>query len=88
MNEEEIYDKAMQKWSFQSQMLVCMEECGELIQALSHDVRQKTEESNEAVCEELADVEIMLAQMRRVYGNKNVDAHKARKLARLEELVK
>ncbi len=58
-----------------------IEECGELICALSHHLRGRI--SN--VTEELADVEIMCQQLRLLIGDDAVDRAKAQKLDRLRE---
>lgn len=52
-----------------AQTVVCMEECAELIQAVSKTVRQP--EDDEAIvhlAEEMADVTICLAMLQEIYG--------------------
>jgi len=48
------------------QAVVCMEECAELIQAISKKLRG--EESNENLAEEIADVTICLDMLRQIFG--------------------
>ncbi|MBO5172070.1 MAG: hypothetical protein J6B83_03335 [Bacteroidaceae bacterium] len=60
---------ALEHYGVYHQMAKCMEECGELIQALARKLGG--EETIENVVEELADVEIMLMQMRIVFGRQN-----------------
>ena len=56
----EVFEKAINTFGETPQKIVAMEEMGELIQAISKDLRGK--EHN--VEEEIADVEIMLQQMK------------------------
>jgi NTP pyrophosphatase (non-canonical NTP hydrolase) len=73
---------ALEHYGVQHQIVKCMEECGELIQALARNMCG--EHYAENVAEELADVEIMLMQMRIAFGRHKVDRIKAQKLARLK----
>jgi NTP pyrophosphatase (non-canonical NTP hydrolase) len=77
----ELYQKALNKWGSRSQMLQTMEECAELIQALSHWMRNRN--TLMELAEEVADAEIMCEQMRLVLGGAAVDAAKEDKLQRL-----
>ena len=73
---------ALEHYGVHSQIVKCMEECGELIQALAR--KMCGEENIENVVEELADVEIMLMQMRAVFGRHEVHRMMVQKLARLK----
>ena len=73
---------ALEHYGVHSQIVKCMEECGELIQALAR--KMCGEENIENVVEELADVEIMLMQMRAVFGRQDAHRMMAQKLARLK----
>lgn len=78
-------EAVLEHYGVQNQMVKCMEECGELIQALARNLSGEHNEEN--VAEELADVEIMIAQMRLIFGGSvgyDVDRIKAQKLARLK----
>lgn len=73
---------ALEHYGPHHQIVKCMEECGELIRALA---RHLCEENNrENVVEELADVDIMLAQMRYVFGQQDTARARVQKLARLK----
>jgi phosphoribosyl-ATP pyrophosphohydrolase len=61
------------------------EEAAELIIALKNYKRNRGTEDD--VCEEVADMEIMCAQMRLMFGSSRVDAIKAHKLDRLHKRV-
>lgn len=78
-----ICKKAINNWGVAIQQVVAMEEMGELIQAISKAVRGK--QNN--VEEEIADVEIMLMQLRLIFNNQKVEEIKQAKLKRLKELV-
>jgi NTP pyrophosphatase (non-canonical NTP hydrolase) len=65
-----ILKKAIEKYGTHNQMLKCIEECGELSRAISRILIElssgdgfTTEESQENLYEELADVSIMIEQM-------------------------
>lgn len=58
---------AVMKWGVELQKDMMQEECAELIQAIFHEKRGKCDAST--VKGELADVEIMLNQMRIIYGD-------------------
>ena len=81
-HENAICNTALEYYGVHHQIVKCMEECGELIQALAK--KMCGEENIENVVEELADVEIMLMQMRAVFGRQVAHRMMAQKLARLK----
>ena len=84
MNKEErieLYRKAIGNYGEAAQQIVAMEECSELIQAISKKLRGR--ETN--IEEEIADVEIMLEQLKLMCNEKLVDDIKKSKLKRLEQ---
>jgi len=77
-----IYKEALQIFGHAAQIEKAVEECGELIVEL-----QRYKQARKCdVQSEIADVEIMCAQMRIVFPG--VPAKKAEKLARLQALIK
>ena len=82
IHEDAICHTALEHYGTYHQIVKCMEECGELIQALARHLGGEHNEEN--VVEELADVEIMLMQMRAVFGRHEVHRVMAQKLARLK----
>lgn len=86
MSEDEaiiICDKAINTYGQAIQKVVAMEEMGELIQAISKDIRDLPHN----VEEEIADVEIMLTQLKIMYDFGLVNKIKEQKLKRLKENV-
>lgn len=81
-HENAICNTALEHYGVHSQIVKCMEECGELIQALARKLSGEHNEEN--VAEELADVEIMLMQMKMAFGRQKVYRVRAQKLARLK----
>lgn len=80
-----IITDALETFGTERQMMKCIEECGELITAL-----EKYREgcaTIEDVWDELADVGIMLRQMRRVFGQAGVERRTAQKMERLARLI-
>lgn len=86
MSEEDIYKKAFAKWGIDTQVIMAMGECGELIAELNAFFNQG-KSSRAAVIDEIADVEIMCAQLRQVFSDEEVDARKQYKLERLEGIL-
>lgn len=83
---DDIYEKAVIKFGKTPQLIMAMEEMSELIQALSKDIRGKHNENN--ISEEIADVEIMLAQLKIIYQNDaEVEKWKTDKLFRLQARI-
>ena len=78
-----IYEKAINFYGKIAQIIVSIEEFGELIQALTKHLRGFDNAEN--IAEEIADVEIMLEQLKIIYNNESiVGEYKAAKLQRLE----
>lgn len=88
----EIYREAVKQWGVDAQLNMVVEELGELIVVLQHSRRlekwEKVADNNE-VAEEIADVELMLAQLKFILSIDNLalDYIKERKLSRLKELL-
>lgn len=84
MKTRDIYTTAVKKCGKEHQLVLCMEEMAELTKELSKNMRGFKNTTN--ISEEMADVEIMLEQLRIIYGNRSeVDTIKAEKLLRLSE---
>lgn len=83
VNEHLIYDAALARWGYDKQVLKTIEECGELAGALSRFLSQG--QNVRQVCEEAADVEIMLGQLRFNGLGSMVEDEKNRKLLRLSQ---
>lgn len=84
MNREDrkkLYRKAIGNYGEAAQQIVAMEECSELIQAISKKLRGR--ETN--VEEEIADVEIMLEQLKLMCNESLVEEIKESKLQRLKQ---
>ena len=82
MKTGDLYAAAAKKYGKLSQLIMCMEEMAELTKELSKSIRGA--DNSAAIAEEMADVEIMLEQLRLIYRNRSeVDTVKADKLRRL-----
>lgn len=85
MNKEQqrdLYRTALQKYGVMPQVLMVVEECGELLSALSKYNRSRIEAFD--VITELADVCIMVEQMAELLGYDEFEKEKDRKLNRLK----
>lgn len=80
-NDRLLYAKAVVVFGKEHQMRKAMEECGELIAAINQYADGRI--SEEAIASEIADVEIMCAQLRLIVGSIVVKEQKAKKLNRL-----
>lgn len=70
MSDEElqtIWRQSLDHYGRRLQSIVCMEECAELIQAISKKLRKDTS-SNDVLAEEMADVIVCLHQLKMMYG--------------------
>lgn len=84
MTYEEIYISAIRTFGAYGQERVAIEECSELIQAISHKHRGR--EHN--IPEEIADVEICIEQLKIINGcAKEVERVKAEKMKRLYDRI-
>lgn len=78
-----LYQKAIDTYGEDAQTVVAIEEMGELIQALTKTLRCQGDEDN--LYEEIADVEIMLDQLKIMHDcTTQVAIHKCKKLDRLK----
>ena len=85
MKDTDIYAMAFDKWGFNHQTDMIIEECSELIHSLMKLKRNRCHKND--VINEIADVEIMIDQARMLFGDKAVSDAKRYKLDRLEKMV-
>lgn len=87
INEKEIYKRALDVYGKEAQICMVFEEMAELQKELCKYLRESEIIGN--ITEEIADVEIMLEQMKLLFGiEKEVEKEKKYKLKRLEERLK
>lgn len=82
-SELQLYNKALATYGVLPQVLMVVEECGELMSALSKYNRDRVEAKD--VITELADVSIMVEQMAVYFGYADFVEERNRKLQRLKE---
>ena len=86
MNKNELYAKAKDTYGLEAQLIVAIEECSELQKELTKYLRGKGSRKN--IAEEVADVEIMIEQIRYFFDlGISVEMVKKIKLERLEKRV-
>ena len=68
MNEQEIFKKAIETYGEREQSAVAMEECAELIRAINKYHRKDSNENRKNLIEEIADVQIMIEQVKIMYN--------------------
>lgn len=80
--------KAIEHYGENSQIIICIEEMSELIQALTKSLRGIPQADH--LTEEIADVEITLEYVKRIYGitEENIELVKRAKLERLERRMR
>ena len=77
MSDEElqtIWRQSIDHYGTQLQSIVCMEECAELIQAISKKLREPTS-TDDHLAEEMADVTICLNLLKLMYGITDKEIH-------------
>jgi NTP pyrophosphatase (non-canonical NTP hydrolase) len=84
-NEKQLLSLAMETWGEEAQIGMLHEEIGELLQAINKFRRNMSDDNHKNVCEEIADVEIMLDQMKILVGETFVLEWRHIKLKRLKE---
>ena len=87
--DERIMRQAIETYGVQSQCDVAIEEMAELTKAIVKirrvaDDYKKTQAALENLLEEIADVDIMIDQMKIMWGPKQVEEYRKKKLERLE----
>jgi len=85
---KKLYKKAIQLWGKEFQIKMVIEECAELIVELVKFTRNTNGSNVDKVCDELADVEIMIEQMRIIFTDDLIDFHKDKKIGRLKRRIK
>jgi len=87
MTDEELFDKCREKWGLPSQIIMLAEECGELVEATLHLLRNKKQENAlKHFEEEIADVELMIDEMKHYFKNASMIAKwRKAKIARLKK---
>lgn len=87
MERKEILERAIHTYGQHAQVDMCLEEMAELAKALLKMRRSGGDISDKLVNirEEIADVQIMIDQMRMIYGDGDVKRVERAKLARLEK---
>lgn len=84
INPESIMKEAIQTYGKQNQIMVAIEEMSELTKELSKNHRGNDNIS--AISEEIADVEIMLAQLKMIFNNRDeVGVYWRKKIRRLQK---
>lgn len=81
--QQAVWRESIEKYGKETQSIVCMEECGELIQAISKRLRGKPD-ATDNLTEEMADVTICLYLLKEMYGitDEQLDEWIARKTVR------
>lgn len=92
-HEQELYKRALKYWGNNAQIDMMIEEASELIVALQHYKRINTlsrellVEMESHVCEEIADTQIMLNQMKIIFNKEEIAKWRYNKLCRLVERI-
>lgn len=82
-HEMELFQNVLEVFGAEAQDRMCIEECSELINALSKKYRGRS--SNEDILTELADVSIMVDQLALHYGYADFKNERNKKIIRLNE---
>lgn len=83
-----VWRESIRKYGKEAQSIVCMEECSELIQAISKRLRGKPD-ATDNLAEEMADVTICLYLLKGMYGITDAQLNEwiARKTARQSKRI-
>jgi len=84
--EETIANECIRQWGVKAQLGIAIEECSELITQLIKLGREVNGSTIDSICDEIADVEIMMFQLRVIFEKDElIDSIKEKKLKRLKE---
>lgn len=83
--EDKIFTRALEKYGIAEQLEKAIEECGELIVEISHFKSSRSTRAK--LAKEVADVEIMCAQIRLIIGNALVSMARNAKVERLRNRI-
>lgn len=83
----QILKSAIEKWGKDLQTEIAIEELAELIKALQKHKRNPSEDTLRNVCEEIADVSIMIAQLNLIYPINYVKDFECGKYDRLKNRI-
>ena len=90
--DRDLIKRIISTYGIENQMLQCIEEMGELIVAIHKYIRAGFDDTcvdaYTNVIEEIADVQIMIEQMRWMFDGAAVDEVIVEKLERMEERIK
>ena len=81
--ERDIYRQAIQQWGKPLQMIMALEEMSELTKELTKNLRGKSNRFQ--ICEEIADVWIMLEQLKEMFDGNGISVQEQKK-AKFERL--
>ena len=85
IDEKQLYQKALNKWGIDSQILMTIEESSELILVLAKINRNYNGSSIKQIIDEMVDVSIMIEQLKIILNcNEDFEKIKTEKLIRLE----
>ena len=87
MRKNEIYRQAISLWGYAMQMDLALEEMNELSIAILKFRRNPVYQKTEEIQQEIADVEIMMEQLRMIFNTKAVSRAKSYKLRRLKKRI-
>ena len=80
--------EAIKVYGKDNQIEMIIEECSELIMALQKNKRYNTKDTYINVCEEIADVDIMIEQAKMMFDDDLINHIKKQKIERLKERLK
>ncbi len=78
-----VCQQAVQHYGEESRKQLAQEECAELIQAISKDLRGQKHNAEE----EIADVLIMIEQLTHIYNNDKIEKYREEKINRLTRMM-
>ena len=81
---KKVYLEAQERWGDDSQILVAIEEFGELITVLAKRNRNLNGSTEDEICSEIADARVMLEHLELIFDKEKINEHLCDKVARLQ----
>jgi len=85
MKQISLYRRAISQWGYQAQIDMALEELLELAHAIMKFSRRANDFTTTKIEEEIADVEIMMAQLKLIFNKNRINKIKAKKKRRLQK---
>ena len=87
MNIDHLLDATIEHYGRDAQLLKAAEECAELTAAILQYTARGSHQEIMSICEEIADVKIMISQLERIFSKASIHSFESDKIERLASRI-